>query len=288
MSLGQLGGTLFTTPAASTERSDEARRTSAPSTSAGASTAANEAYVESASEDKDANRQRCVNPSPSTQARREDEADVVDLTDDPPQTTKSKRPAVAPTASQATRTPATPSATPAGQSNAPGGRANKEADKESENISLMKGGIQGTPLQIPAIVYHKYLAKITQTRDVCVNREGKAIMRVHTLLGGILQGMREAPNLASLVELHGVRGKDALSGAKRLLTSEHEQGVEAAEEMKETAKRGLYKETILKDQRIRVENVNNAIRYCNELIEEVKSLRQSIRQMRMENGVVVH
>ena len=43
--------------------------------------------------------------------------------------------------------------------------------------------------------------------------------------------------------------------------------------MKETVKRSLYKETILKDRRIRVENVNNAIRYYNELIKEVKSLR---------------
>lgn len=88
MSLEHLGGP-FPPLVASTERKDEETRTSASSATAGASTT-HRSYVEDASGDEDLDGQRSVNPSPSTQAHRQEEADVVDLTsDDPPDSGRS-------------------------------------------------------------------------------------------------------------------------------------------------------------------------------------------------------
>jgi hypothetical protein len=147
---------------------------------------------------------------------------------------------------------------------------------------MMNGSIQGSPSEIPMMVCIKYRAKFKQSCNATEKREKEEDNRVNTVLNGALKKIDEALDLASLIKLHQTTGKGALRDAKMMLVKELNWDVKSAGGIHETPKRELFEELLWRPQRIRVDNIKSAIRYCDKLMLEVAGLPENVRNIKIE------
>lgn len=203
--------------------------------------------------------QREANPSPSSRATLAPDDDLIDVTDNQLQ------PAVSGVAADS----ASASENTSSELSSPRILMIIASDKRLDNVSLMKGSIQGPPAQVAAKVIHKYGSKFRQQVRETAQREGEEDIIVQERLDGVVRKVEHAKTLAQLVQIHKRNGERALITAHEMLEKEHKLYVKVTKMIQDLPKRAQFRKDFLVPQIVRVRNIETAMEFCEKLIMDV-------------------
>ena len=222
-----------------------------------------------------------MTPSPSTQARREDETGVVDLTGDGlSETPRVARPRA--TASVAPVAPALPPVAPASEYPFPNSRVAIVTNQCVDIISLLDGRLQGSPAETVAKAIHKYRSKFRLLKDPSDKREGEEDTIVHERICSVVGKVEKAEDLATLIAIHKKHGQNALIAAYEMFVKEHKVFTKMIKQFQELPIRMNFRNGVFIPQTERVTNIEASIDFCDRLVTDIVALPLAVKRLKIK------